>query len=194
MAAARRCGETGPTSRECRFLAAILPYDDVLRFRDVNNDAKSKAKEHTSHLERRLKLWLDGKLDELLYEGRTIQQRLTQRMPPQQKSDDQTARTFAKLMMEGKVHAALRLVTEGNNGGPLPLHHPVNTCDPNSTHTVYDTLLEKHPPKRPAKRSAILTQTRPPDQPHPVLFDRDRWRNRPRHHSENGWCSRPVRP
>ena len=38
MAAARRCGETGPTSRECRFLAAILPYDDVLRFRDVNND------------------------------------------------------------------------------------------------------------------------------------------------------------
>ena len=38
MAAARHCGETGPTSRECRFLAAILPYDDVLRFRDVNND------------------------------------------------------------------------------------------------------------------------------------------------------------
>ena len=134
-------------------------------------NAKSKAKEHTSHLERRLKLWLDGKLDELLYEGRTIQQRLTRRMPPQQKSDDQTARTFAKLMMEGKVRAALRLVTEGNNGGPLPLHHPVNTCDPNSTHTVYDTLLEKHLPKRPAKRSAILTPTRPPDQPHPVLFD-----------------------
>ena len=38
MAAARRCGETGPISRERRFLAAILPYDDVLRFRDVNND------------------------------------------------------------------------------------------------------------------------------------------------------------
>ena len=38
MAAARRCGETGPTSRECRFLAAILPYDDVLRFRDVIKD------------------------------------------------------------------------------------------------------------------------------------------------------------
>ena len=38
MAAARRCGETGPTSRECRFLAAILPFDDVLRLRDVNND------------------------------------------------------------------------------------------------------------------------------------------------------------
>ena len=38
MAAARRCRETGPTSRECQFLAAILPYDDVLRFRDVIND------------------------------------------------------------------------------------------------------------------------------------------------------------
>ena len=47
MAAARCCGETGPTSRECRFLAAILPYDDVLRFRDVINDdprARSRAR------------------------------------------------------------------------------------------------------------------------------------------------------
>ena len=37
MAAARRCGETGPTPRKCRFLAAILPFDDVLRCGDVIN-------------------------------------------------------------------------------------------------------------------------------------------------------------
>ena len=46
MAAARRCGEAGPTSR-VPFLAAILPYDDVLRFRDVINDdtrARSRAR------------------------------------------------------------------------------------------------------------------------------------------------------
>ena len=43
MAAARRCGETGPTSRECRFLTAILPYDDVLRFRD-DTRARSRAR------------------------------------------------------------------------------------------------------------------------------------------------------
>ena len=38
MAAARRCGETGPTPRKCRFLAAILPFDDVLRCGDVINE------------------------------------------------------------------------------------------------------------------------------------------------------------
>ena len=33
-----RYGETGPTSRKCRFLAAILPFDDVLLCCDVIND------------------------------------------------------------------------------------------------------------------------------------------------------------
>ena len=35
--------------------------------------SRSKAREHILHLERRLKLWSDGKLDDLLHEGRTVQ-------------------------------------------------------------------------------------------------------------------------
>ena len=34
---------------------------------------RSKARDHVSHLERRLQLWGNGKLDELLEEGQTIQ-------------------------------------------------------------------------------------------------------------------------
>ena len=51
-------------------------------------------------------------------EGRTIQRQLN-RNPPRKLED--TARVFAKLMMEGKVWAALRIVTDSNGGGTLPL-------------------------------------------------------------------------
>ena len=65
---------------------------------------RSKAKDHVIYLERRLQLWGSGKLKELLVEGRMIQHQLS-RKPPKQQED--TARIFAKLMMEGKVCAAL---------------------------------------------------------------------------------------
>ena len=38
--------------------------------------SRSKAREHATHLERHMKLWLEGKLDDLMHEGRTIQQQL----------------------------------------------------------------------------------------------------------------------
>ena len=46
---------------------------------------RSKARDHVVHLERRLQLWLDGRLDELL-KGRTIQRQLL-RNPPKQQED-----------------------------------------------------------------------------------------------------------
>ena len=123
------------------------------------------------HLERRLKLWMEGKLDDLLHEGRTIQQQLTKSQQSQQKSDDRTARLFAKLMMEGKVRAAIRVVTETKGSGPLPLNNLANHDDPNSTQTVRDILLEKHPPKQPPKKSTIIKPSTPSLEPHPVLFE-----------------------
>ena len=99
--------------------------------------SKSKAKEHTLHLERRLKFWLEGKLDELVHEGRTIQRQLTRNLQRQQKSDDGTARIFSKLMMEGKVRAALRLVTQTNGCGSLPLNNLANSNYPTRAQTVF---------------------------------------------------------
>ena len=85
--------------------------------------SRSKAKGHALHLERRLKAWSEGKLDDLMHECRTIQQ-LSRSQQSQQNSCDRTAKLFAKLMMEGKVRAALRLVTQSNGSGPLPLNNP----------------------------------------------------------------------
>ena len=59
--------------------------------------SRSKAREHAIHLERCLKLCSEGKLDDLMHEGRTIQRQLTQN----NNYNDRTARLFAKLMMEG---------------------------------------------------------------------------------------------
>ena len=77
----------------------------------------SKVKEHIHCLECRLKLWTEGDLNGLLREGRTIQRRLPN-LPRDPKSDQQLARSFAKLMMEGKIRAALRLISRQNGGPP----------------------------------------------------------------------------
>ena len=43
---------------------------------------------------------------------------------------------------------------------------------PNSTETVREALLMKHPPGKPLTQSAIVTMYNPIDELHPVLFDR----------------------
>ena len=81
--------------------------------------SKSKVKEHSVLLDCRLKQWINGDIKGLLDEGHAIQQRLDRQC--KQRSSEHSARIFAKLMMEGKVEAALRLISEDNNGGILSL-------------------------------------------------------------------------
>ena len=61
-----------------------------------------------------------------------------------------------ELMFEGKVKAALRLITQNNNSGALHLD-------------IKDELVSKHPPRQPAVPGAILTNNTRPDI-HPVVF------------------------
>ena len=64
--------------------------------------SRSRTKDHAKHLERRLGLWKEGSLDNLLEEGRTIQLRLTKENQYKNNSTDQLPRKFSKVMMEGK--------------------------------------------------------------------------------------------
>ena len=68
----------------------------------------SKAKDHLNALERRLRLWEEGKILELLDKNRTIQERLL---------SSNTSMNFKKisskykpLMQKGNVYGALRLL------------------------------------------------------------------------------------
>ena len=77
---------------------------------------QSTAKQHTEYLKKRLDLWMAGKFDELMREGRAIQQKLKQQIRKDER-EEHTAKTFAKLMTQGKVHAALRLLDKAASLG-----------------------------------------------------------------------------
>ena len=74
--------------------------------------SKSKTRDHISCLTRRLALWEKGDVAELIKEGKLIQSHLQSSFSGHQCNDtDKLAHTFSKLMMEGRVRAALRLLT-----------------------------------------------------------------------------------
>ena len=63
----------------------------------------SKSKDHISCLERRMLLWSDGNLNELILEGRAIQNRL--KTSNRASSNNSLSQSFAKLMFSGKTAA-----------------------------------------------------------------------------------------
>ena len=128
----------------------------------------SKAQDHAEQLERRLRVWLDGGIEELIREGRVIQNHLYM---GQNESEDHLAQSFARLMFEGKTHAALRLLTCGGRSGKvLPLDtHPMHGDNPMGK-TVREELAGKHPAARPVSKDVLLPQL-PTSTTHPVLFE-----------------------
>ena len=106
--------------------------------------------------------WLNGDLNDLLLEGRTIQQRLPKSQP--QDSQKRLAHSFANLMFEGKTKAAIRLLTEEAKGGALHLSDHVDT-----NRTVKDILIDKHLSSQPAHPEFLIEDD--PPEVHPVLFE-----------------------
>ena len=74
--------------------------------------AKSKAKDHSAALERRLATWRRGEIGELLSEARQIQRRFKQSKA--KGSQEDVSRIFSKLVMEGKVSFIRITVKEDN--------------------------------------------------------------------------------
>ena len=72
--------------------------------------------------------------------------------------------------MEGKVCAALRIVTDSNCGGLLPLDKVIDV-ENNNVETVRGVLLKKHPHKQPPRPSSLIEPDSPPPEPHPVMFE-----------------------
>ena len=91
----------------------------------------SKAKEHTSKLEERMKLWNDAKINKLLKEGQNIQKKL---LSSKSRSSEDNARIFSGLMFKGKINAALKFLSEESDHGMLLTNDE-----------VLDELKRKHP-------------------------------------------------
>ena len=93
--------------------------------------AKAKAKELINCLNRRMTLWKNGNITELLQEGNIIQQRLSINKPPN-KHADQIARGFSRLMMLGRVNAALKLLSKAQSP-LLDIHQPLDAIIPEAS-------------------------------------------------------------
>ena len=128
----------------------------------------SKLKEHISCLERRMKLWKEGKLDELVREVTAIQNRLrTKRRPT---GSTNVARDFANLMFGGKVREALELLSEKGRGRVLLPDELVPDKDGQTS--VMSLLKSKHPQAMPLNTTAVDPNSDQPPQIHPVVYDR----------------------
>ena len=79
---------------------------------------KSKARDHTKALTDRLELWRAGKLDELWKEGAAIQKKIVA-SGNKPRSNNDIVRIFTKLMLEGKVGAALKYLEEQSENAVL---------------------------------------------------------------------------
>ena len=114
----------------------------------------SKSKEHNIKLEYRLRLWKAGNIDDLIREGRAIQQKL-QISKRNNKRDE--AKIFSNLMMQGKINAALKMLSDSDIG--------VHTMDDN----VIKELQNKHP--KPAEISDGTLLYGPINKVLPTYFD-----------------------
>ena len=128
----------------------------------------SKSRDHIAALERRLRAWRAGDVEGLLKEGRTIQHCL----PPYggaesaKEREEKRATTFARLVLAGKMHAAIRYLSDSNHNGLLSLDE---LC---GTENVRSVLAEKHPEARPVQKDALLsTEEMDLQTVHPVLFE-----------------------
>ena len=103
----------------------------------------SKAKDHLIKLEKRLEMWEKGEITALLAEARLIQHRLVS--STRKRSTEDVSRIFARLMLQGKVNAALKFLSNESGGGV----HKV-------TDNIMNELLNKHPKPAPVEEGSLL--------------------------------------
>ena len=110
----------------------------------------SKSKLHSEYLKKRLDLWENGQFDELMQEARSIQERLKQQTKSKVNTPEHTAKSFAKLMLLGKVNAAIRLLDKNSALGVA-----------NLTDATMEELKKLHPESKPARLGTLMTEELP---------------------------------
>ena len=104
----------------------------------------STAKYHLKALEGRLKLWNEGKIDMLVKEARTIQNHFRNSTNAKRTQDD-SARSFTKLMWEGKTQAALKMLSKDYENDVIEIDDSILT-----------ESKSKHPPVAKIKQDSLL--------------------------------------
>ena len=130
-------------NRNTEFQAVALKVCMVLPSLLLQKPSReSKAKDHIKKLEERLQLWNEGRLGQLLQEGRTIQKRLK---TSKGRNAEDSARIFAKLIFQGKINAALKFLSSDYDNGA----HEIND-------EILIELQNKHPEPSKITENTLL--------------------------------------
>ena len=105
--------------------------------------SKSKAKDHSNCLTRRLALWRNGEIELILRETKQIQKNFTS--SKKTRSLDDVSKIFAKLVMGGKLSAAIKFLDKESSTGVITL-----------SDSVIKELKTKHPQPAPIADSSLL--------------------------------------
>ena len=119
---------------------------------------KAKSQENKEAFKRRMKLWADGKFEELMSEAKAIQKRLDNNQHKRRGETDK-ARLFRLKMENGQIRQAARLLEHEESGGLVPLNEE-----------TLRKLKELHPKKARVTAEALLQGER--ERSHPVIYKR----------------------
>jgi hypothetical protein len=121
-----------------------------------NVRAPMKTRDHIRYLEKRLVQWRNGELDNLLREGRAIQNSFSKKKKTRSQKKD---KRFISLMEQGKVSAAIRCIGS----------QETSVLDVNNE--VLKELKSKHPEAMPASADSLLHGPLPRKHVEEVLFE-----------------------
>ena len=105
---------------------------------------------------RRIAMWTNGEIDALMKEIRFIQKKFVLSSKPREM--EEVSRIFAKLVLQGKLTAALKFLSKETNSGVLKL-----------SDEVLEDLTQKHPAPAPILENSLLHG--PVNQVPPAIFD-----------------------
>ena len=115
----------------------------------------SKSKDHLEALNRRLNLWKEGELTELLIEGETIQKSLSDSKSI--KTITELSKKFKNYMKKSNINRVVKLLTNNMHDGILLLNNE-----------TLNKLKEKYPKSKNASNEVWLIGV--PLDVHPIMF------------------------
>lgn len=152
---------------------------------------KSKSRDCVTVLGCRLRAWHAGDIEGLLREGRTTRQVLHANRPTalilNRTMEKVPQGFFSRLVLAGKVHAAIRYLSENERTVFLSLD---DLC---GAQTVREVLVENHPASGPVEREALQSPNEFTTQPvQPRFLRSNYWRCHQNVRTRNSRISRTA--
>ncbi len=131
----------------------LVVFSSLLLQRDKG--VKKMAADVRRILERRMNLW-ESKDFELLYQEACWCNKSLRSSGGRKDDKANVVKVFTRLMLQGKVKAAVRWLSEKLRSGILSPLDVVEVSDSSSQKSVWEVLRSKHPESRPPSEDSLI--------------------------------------